>query len=176
MKRGFWAGTLIISLLITIAAAFYVLHQLQNQEIVSMTASDISSPPVVIDPPVVAPIEKVAEKPTEKQTEKAVKGDPVSVKESVPVVEKKTATNKRNILFALPRPSAKSVALVGDFNDWKPVPMIKKGKKWELGVALEPGSYKYMFVVDKKQIRDPNKKTVEDGKSVITVMPLPSSK
>jgi len=52
--------------------------------------------------------------------------------------------------------------------------MEKKAKGWEMSLPLEPGSYKYMFVVDEKRVKDPNNKTVRDGRSVINVKPLTS--
>jgi hypothetical protein len=96
-------------------------------------------------------------------------------KESAPAVAVAAAPAvpaTRNILFRFPRPSAKSVFIIGDFNDWKRTAMEKNEKGWDLTIPLTPGSYKYMFVVDEKRIKDPNNKVAQDGKSVINVKPL----
>ena len=51
--------------------------------------------------------------------------------------------------FTLMAPQASSVALVGDFNDWKPMPLVKNSAgAWETRVRLAPGQYNYVFVVD----------------------------
>ena len=52
--------------------------------------------------------------------------------------------------------------------------MMKKDKKWQVVIPLEAGTYKYMFVVDEKRVRDPNNKNSADGKSLINVKPIPS--
>jgi len=55
------------------------------------------------------------------------------------------------VTFSLDEPSAKSVSLVGDFNDWDPEanPMRRtKNGAWKLTLSLSPGSYQYQFYVD----------------------------
>ena len=51
---------------------------------------------------------------------------------------------------ALIRVPASEVAgaplIAGDFNDWKPQPMVAAGDAWEFTVALAPGVYHYAFV------------------------------
>jgi hypothetical protein len=163
MNRRFWGGALVISLLITAAAGYYVMHQVQNKEIVSMMPTESIAP--VSETP--APVEPTLETPA--AVEPTV--SPAQT-ETAPAVSESAPVEKRRILFSLPRPNAKSVTIVGDFNNWQPDVMEKHGRKWERVVLLEPGSYSYMFVVDKKRIRDPNNKTTADGKSVITVKPL----
>jgi hypothetical protein len=67
---------------------------------------------------------------------------------------------------ALPTPfiyqdaSARSVALVGDFNDWdaarSPLVEVSPGV-WSLTLALEPGRYQYQLVIDgQRRIADPS--------------------
>ena len=84
-----------------------------------------------------------------------------------------TATEEtRNILFSY-HGAGKNVAIVGDFNNWFREPLRKKKDNvWRTSVKLRPGTYKYMFVVDDKRVRDPNNKSVSDGgRSVLTVKP-----
>jgi hypothetical protein len=38
--------------------------------------------------------------------------------------------------------------VAGDFNDWRPAPMTRRGDAWTFSVALQPGVYEYAFVTD----------------------------
>ena len=78
--------------------------------------------------------------------------------------------------FTLVAPQASSVSVVGDFNDWKPTPLVKNGAgAWEARVRLAPGQYNYAFVVDgSRWVADPRapKNAVDDfgsPNSVVTV-------
>jgi 1,4-alpha-glucan branching enzyme len=53
---------------------------------------------------------------------------------------------------------AKQVFLAGDFNDWSPNAFLmrKDGEDWVFTVNLQPGKYRYKFVVDGKWIIDPH--------------------
>lgn len=80
--------------------------------------------------------------------------------------------------FVFVNPSASSVAIVGDFNDWEeggsPLRREEKGV-WAITIPLAPGRYHYTFVVDgTKWVADPlAPRTLEDDfgrpNSVITV-------
>ena len=58
----------------------------------------------------------------------------------------------RTVQFVLFAPDAKSVSLVGDFNDWDPsaTPLLisRTGGVWSTAVPLGPGRHRYAFVVD----------------------------
>lgn len=61
--------------------------------------------------------------------------------------------------FSLTAPGAKQVELVADFNRWGRTPLeLTGGKKgyFEISVALPPGEYRYWFVVDGRDMPDPN--------------------
>jgi len=53
--------------------------------------------------------------------------------------------------------NAKDVFLIGDFNKWSAVnPMNKRsGNNWELEIPLVRGRYKYLFLIDGREILDP---------------------
>ncbi len=60
--------------------------------------------------------------------------------------------------FLCPAPDAKSVYLVGDFNDWDPTahPMRQQADgSWLLQVSLLHGRHQYQFLVDGKPMLDP---------------------
>jgi hypothetical protein len=81
--------------------------------------------------------------------------------------------------FLLVAPQAASVSLVGDFNDWDPAhtPMsaTEPAGLWTAIVPLEPGRYRYAFLVDGAQwLPDPAAPRAGDDEfgvpsSVVTV-------
>jgi 1,4-alpha-glucan branching enzyme len=85
------------------------------------------------------------------------------------------------ILFRYRNPDARTVHLVGDFNDWTPTadPMSDDNAdgEWTLFYPLGPGTYAYKFVVDGRNwIPDPwNPLSEPDGfngrNSIIKLLP-----
>jgi hypothetical protein len=81
--------------------------------------------------------------------------------------------------FVFVAPSASSVAIVGDFNDWEeggsPLRRVSEQGVWVITIPLAPGRYHYTFVVDGTTwVADPlAPRTLEDDfgrpNSVITV-------
>jgi hypothetical protein len=70
------------------------------------------------------------------------------------------------VQFRLGDAEAREVALVGDFNGWRPGHRLHQvaAGVWSVDVALEPGVYSYVFVVDGKALRlDPLAPRVTDG-------------
>ena len=59
------------------------------------------------------------------------------------------------VRFELVAPAAKSVELVGTFNDWKPGSFTlqgpDKGGRWQIVVDLPAGRYEYQFLVDGRE-------------------------
>lgn len=70
------------------------------------------------------------------------------------------------ITFALNRPNARRVSLVGDFNAWSPtaVPMTRANDgTWTTSTTLAPGRHAYAFVVDDTLwVSDPRAPLVRD--------------
>jgi len=60
-----------------------------------------------------------------------------------------------------------SAQVVGDWDDWRPTWLNFTDGVWETKVDLEPGVYRYKFVVDGEWIHDPTKETEEDEKGHI---------
>ncbi|MFH1755044.1 MAG: glycogen-binding domain-containing protein [Candidatus Latescibacterota bacterium] len=62
------------------------------------------------------------------------------------------------VIFTLRAPSANTVFLVGDFNNWNPTvdKMVKEGDVFEWSLFLVEGDYRYKFVVDGQWINDPD--------------------
>jgi hypothetical protein len=63
------------------------------------------------------------------------------------------------VRLVLLQPEARSVSVAGDFNGWNPGQTKlerSEGGMWTTTIALKPGRYQYMFVIDGKQwIADP---------------------
>ena len=89
-------------------------------------------------------------------------------------------TQQMYVHFVFVAPAARSVAVVGDFNDWNvnetPLqPVQKQQGVWSVSVPLPPGRYTYTFVVDGETwVADPSAPpALEDDfgtpKSVVTV-------
>ncbi|AHG88843.1 glycoside hydrolase family 13 domain protein [Gemmatirosa kalamazoonensis] len=70
------------------------------------------------------------------------------------------------VAFALRRPGARRVSLVGDFDEWSPaaVPMRRAADgTWTTTVTLAPGRHAYAFVVDDSVwVTDPSALVVRD--------------
>jgi hypothetical protein len=70
-----------------------------------------------------------------------------------------------DVIFAARFTEAKKVLIAGDFNNWSPMstPMINRGRPGDFWMCLplQPGRYRYRFVVDGKWMTDPHNKYVE---------------
>ncbi len=65
------------------------------------------------------------------------------------------------VRLELVQPGAKSVAVAGSFNAWKPeaTPLQPAGNgRWTGSLKVNPGRYEYLFVVDGNWVPDPNAK------------------
>jgi 1,4-alpha-glucan branching enzyme len=65
------------------------------------------------------------------------------------------------VSLQLLEPAAKKVCVAGSFNDWKPenTPLQPAGGgRWTGELAVSPGRYEYLFVVDGKWVPDPTAK------------------
>lgn len=62
----------------------------------------------------------------------------------------------------LDAPRARQVAVAGDFTEWKPVPLTRRGPRWETELELPPGRYQYVFIVNNKvMVVDPRSRELE---------------
>jgi chromosome partitioning protein len=61
------------------------------------------------------------------------------------------------VVFTIEAPQARHVQLVGDFNGWIPDgnEMLAGGRVWTRVLQLEPGTYRYRYVVDGEWQNDP---------------------
>jgi len=88
-----------------------------------------------------------------------------SLKEGIREIRSPEVTED-GVLFTYYNPNAKKVALVADFNDWKPNQVqlfnIDGNGVWQKIVPLKKGKYEYKFIVDGQWTKDPaNPRVVE---------------
>ncbi len=87
------------------------------------------------------------------------------------------------VQFVLEAPSARSVAVAGDFNAWTPQLVLNDSDGdgvWTGRLALKPGVHQYMFVIDGSEWEtDPKAdRYVDDGfgnRNAVLVIPQPSA-
>jgi hypothetical protein len=85
---------------------------------------------------------------------------------ATPAASSPAAPARVVVQFRLGDAQAHDVALVGDFNGWHPGHRLHRVEPgvWAVDVALEPGVYHYVFVIDGKAWRlDPLAPHVTDG-------------
>jgi hypothetical protein len=78
-----------------------------------------------------------------------VEGNPISF------LMKNSGMEKQIIRFNQGENRYRNVSLVGDMTGWEPLPMNMINGVWELTLHLKEGVYHYYFVVDRRQIVDP---------------------
>ncbi len=81
-----------------------------------------------------------------------------AIQEKMEKILKEELPKLAKVGFAFYAPEAKEVYLVGEFNDWKMDTnsrMQKDDKGWRKNMQLEPGAYRYRFVVDGVWTEDP---------------------
>ncbi|MGQ9603975.1 MAG: AAA family ATPase [bacterium] len=82
------------------------------------------------------------------------------------------------VLFSYLDPNASEVSIQGDFNDWNSqgdalLDVDGRGL-WQRVVAIRPGRYRYMFVVNGVETADPNNPNTEnmEGKGLVSVIEI----
>jgi len=87
---------------------------------------------------------------------------PAAVVPALPMSTPAPKPAPRNVVsLELVKPEAKSVAVAGSFNEWKPekTPLISLGNgRWKGDLNVKPGRHEYLFVVDGQWLPDPNAK------------------
>ena len=87
---------------------------------------------------------------------------PASKSSVAPALLSKAEPRPKNVVsLELIKPEAKSVAVAGSFNGWKPeaTPLLPQGNgHWRRELTVKPGRHEYLFVVDGQWLPDPNAK------------------
>ena len=116
--------------------------------------------------PAAEPVVEVAAPVVQKVEEPVAQLQPAEKKESI-IVTKKANSKYRQVTFRY-YGEGKKVAVVSGFTMAKPRDLKKKDGYWETTLSISPGTYKFLYVVDGKQITDPYAEE-KDGRSVLVV-------
>jgi hypothetical protein len=162
MSRRFWGAVMLVSLVTTAGGAAFLYKTLIDKSTVTAPLKPVPSAPAV------EPVEKEL---TSEEHQKISDDTAASQQKSAPI-------KLRNIQFVYINSAANNVFLVGNFDEkGKSVKkaMEKNRNKWTVTLKLEPGNYEYTYLVNGKNVRDPYNKKTSNGKSLLTVKPLPSN-
>jgi hypothetical protein len=81
--------------------------------------------------------------------------------------ERRVEPPRVQVELELAQTDARTVAVAGDFNDWQAdAHRMRKGPDgvWRIRMALPPGRYQYVFVIDEQQwVADPRATTLVDS-------------
>ncbi len=75
-------------------------------------------------------------------------------------------TNKEEVVFKIKNKNYKKVQVKGEMNSWNASasPLTKKGDYWETNMLVNEGAYQYLFVIDDREMLDPeNTDRVSNG-------------
>ena len=108
---------------------------------------------------------KAAEKAPSKKVETAP-ATPTEKKESI-LVEVNPKSKYRKVTFRW-YGAGEKVSVVSGFTMSKPKALTKKQDYWETTLSIAPGTYKFLYVVDGQNQRDPYAPE-RDGRSVVVV-------
>lgn len=182
MSRGFWAGMMLVSLILTGASASYLYLSLREKTMPVVTPIKpvrraAVTPPVPVADQSASSAAALAAPAAPVEPQAAVEGKTAEEAPKTASTDKKQdaksnrgPSQKQTVLFQYKKPTAKQVFVIGSFNKWFRQAM-RKGKDgtWEFSIKLNPGTYDYLFVVDGKRTLDPNRPSDDGEKSTLIV-------
>lgn len=144
-----------------VAAVEEVAPAPEVEEVVEVAPAPAAEPQA----PVVAPEPEKKAEPAQPAPQ-AEPAQPAEKKESI-LIKTNPKSKFRQVTFRY-YGDGKKVAVVSGFTMAKPRALAKKNGYWETTLAIAPGSYKFLYVVDGEQITDPYSEQ-KDGRSVLVV-------
>ncbi len=144
-----------------VAAVEEVAPAPEVEEVVEVAPAPAAEPQT----PVVAPEPEKKAEPAQPAPQ-AEPAQPAEKKESI-LIKTNPKSKFRQVTFRY-YGEGKKVAVVSGFTMAKPRALTKKNGYWETTLAIAPGSYKFLYVVDGEQITDPYSEQ-KDGRSVLVV-------
>lgn len=144
-----------------VAAVEEVASAPEVEEVVEVAPAPAAEPQT----PVVAPEPEKKAEPAQPAPQ-AEPAQPAEKKESI-LIKTNPKSKFRQVTFRYYGEGQK-VAVVSGFTMAKPRALAKKNGYWETTLAIAPGSYKFLYVVDGEQITDPYSEQ-KDGRSVLVV-------
>lgn len=106
------------------------------------------------------------------------KANEPTAKEEKPVAEVKPEPKRQSVFISGTGKTRKvtfkyygdanKVSIISGFTMRKPIALKKSGGVWSTTLIIYPGEYRYLYIVDGKEMPDPNAEQ-EDGRSVLIV-------
>ena len=151
------------------------LPEISGGEVITVTETEVIAEPVPApkeeETPAPAEVKEVAAPAAEKapaaQTQTAPEqAQPAPAKESV-IVASVPNSKYRRVTFKW-FGDGKKVAIVSGFTMSKPQALKKMGDHWETTLSIAPGTYKFLYIIDGKNTRDPYS-AEKDGRSLVEI-------
>ncbi|MBP5403600.1 MAG: hypothetical protein J6Y17_00735 [Elusimicrobiaceae bacterium] len=156
-----------------------------SEEVIMVTQTNVIKPPVAVkeETIVAAPKAKpqaVADKKSQQVAEKKSQQVAETKPQSVPVVASKTPAKESIVVAPVVANSkyrrvtfkwfgdGKQVSIVSGFTMSKPQALKKVGDHWEITLSIAPGTYKFLYIIDGKNTRDPYA-AEKDGRSLVVI-------
>ena len=144
------------------------LPEIPEAEIITVTETEVVAEPAVAPKEEVKPAEPVKE--TKAPVAEEIPAQPATVqtpaKESV-VVANVPNSKYRRVTFRW-FGDGKKVSIVSGFTMSKPQALKKVGDHWETTLSIAPGTYKFLYIIDGKNTRDPYS-AEKDGRSLVVI-------
>ncbi len=148
------------------------LPEIPGAEVITVTETEVITEPKEEAKPapakevkeVAAPAVEKAPAPQTQATPEQVQ--PAPAKESV-IVASVPNSKYRRVTFKWFE-GGKKVAIVSGFTMSKPQALKKVGDHWETTLSISPGTYKFLYIIDGKNTRDPYS-AEKDGRSLIVI-------
>ena len=145
------------------------LPEIPGAEVITVTETEVIAEPVAAPKEVkpAAPVkeEKEVKAPAVEKTS-AQPATQAPAKESV-VVASVPNSKYRRVTFKW-FGDGKKVSIVSGFTMSKPQALKKVGDHWETTLSIAPGTYKFLYIIDGKNTRDPYS-AEKDGRSLVEI-------
>lgn len=152
------------------------LPEIPDAEVITVTETE------VITEPVPAPKEEVKSAPAKEVkevTSPAAEKAPTAQTQAAPEPVQTAPAKESVIVASVPNSKyrrvtfkwfgdGKKVAIVSGFTMSKPQALKKVGDHWETTLSIAPGTYKFLYIIDGKNTRDPYS-AEKDGRSLVEI-------
>ena len=181
-NKDVWLFLIIVDVVFLCVFGFFLYKNLSARLLAPADPTEIVAAVEEVAPaPEVEEVVEVAPAPAAEPQTPVVAPEPEKKAEPAPQAEPAQPAEKKESILIKTNPKSKfrqvtfryygegqKVAVVSGFTMAKPRALAKKNGYWETTLAIAPGSYKFLYVVDGEQITDPYSEQ-KDGRSVLVV-------
>ena len=133
------------------------------EEITVVTQTEVAEVPAIQEEVKPEPVQEIITPAVE---ETPAQAEPTPAKESV-IVTSVPNSKYRRVTFKW-FGEGKKVSIVSGFTMSKPQTLKKVGDHWETTLSIAPGTYKFLYIIDGKNTRDPYS-AEKDGRSLVEI-------